>query len=489
VLSRPEVQVSPRHPRRLLLVCLTGMFATSFPITILTISIKPIADELHSLPTTVTWVTTAPVLAAAVATPVLGRVGDMRGHRRVYLVGLTVAVVFAALTAVAWDAASLITFRTLSQLGASGTVPATFAMVFRAFPRDQRVRASAMASATFASAAVIGVAVGGPIVDWVGWRPIFVIQAALALLSLLPALVVLPADSEHTDESIDYAGAAALAVTTFAVTFGINRLGVWGATPVVLATLAVAPAALALLVRLERHAVNPILPLELLRTRQVRVVAAASFIVGAGWMGSFIVTPLLLQAVMGLSAGMTSLVSVPRAGFVAVASPAAGRIGVRVGVRRLVVGAATGVAVSFVVLAAGAGTGSVVVVAVALAAGGWAFGHLQPGLLTAVANAVDEHHFGMSTSLQQTANQIGAVVGMGLFTAVAADARGPAPFVWVYLTAALSAVCCAIVALWLDDTAGAFRPVAVVADDGHEPALRDQLVHPLTEPERRGVIT
>lgn len=485
--SRAEVQASPKHPRRLLLVCLTGMFATSFPITILTISVKPIADELRSVPTTVTWVTTAPALAAAVATPVLGRLGDMRGHRRVYLVGLTVAVVFAALTATAWDATSLITFRTLSQLGAAGTVPATFAMVFRAFPRDQRVRASAMASATLAGAAVIGVAVGGPIVDSVGWRPIFAIQAALALLSLLPALVVLPADEERTDESIDYAGALALAVTTFAVTFGINRLGVWGATPLVLATLAVAPVALAWLIRLERHAASPILPLELLRTRQVRVVSAASFVVGAGWMGSFIVTPLLLQAVMGLSAGMTSLVSVPRAGFVALASPAASRVGVRFGVRRLVVGAAMGVAVSFVALAVGAGAGSVVVVTVALAAGGWAFGHLQPGLLTAVANAVDERHFGMSTSLQQTANQIGAVVGMGLFTAVAADARGPRPFVLVYLMAALSAVCCAALGLWLDDKAGAFVPAAVVADDGHEPAIRDQLVRPLTEPRPRSV--
>jgi MFS family permease len=479
-----------RHPQRLLLVCLTGMFATSFPITILTISIKPIADELHSVPTTITWVTTAPALAAAVATPVLGRVGDMRGHRRIYLAGLAIAVVFAALTAAAWDATSLITFRTLSQLGAAGTVPATFAMVFRAFPREQRVRASAMASATLAGAAVIGVAVGGPIVDWVGWRPIFAIQAGLALLSLLPALVVLPADEKHGHESIDYAGAAALAVTTFAVTFGINRLGVWGPTLTVLLTLAVAPVALAVLIRLERRAEHPILPLELLRARQVRVVVAASFVVGAGWMGSFIVTPLLLQSVMGLSAGMTSLVSVPRAGFVALASPVASRVGARFGVRRLVVGAAVAVAASFVVLTIGAGTRSVVVLTVALAAGGWAFGHLQPGLLTAIANGVDERHFGMSTSLQQTANQIGAVVGMGLFTAIAADAHDSGPFVLVYLLAACSAAACAGLGLWLDDKAGGFVPAAVVADDGQEPVVSDQLVIPkASEREPRAIST
>jgi len=107
------------------MVCLVGIFSSSFPITILTIAVKPIADELGSVPTTISWVTTGPVLVGAVATPVLGRLGDLRGHRRLYLAGLSVAIAFSALTAIAWSASSLITFRTLSQLGATATVPAT----------------------------------------------------------------------------------------------------------------------------------------------------------------------------------------------------------------------------------------------------------------------------------------------------------------------------------------------------------------------------
>lgn len=462
----------------MLLVCLVGMFSTTFPITILTISIKPIADELGSLPTTITWVTTAPVLAGAVATPVLGRLGDLRGHRRVFVTGLAVAVAFSALTSMAWDASSLITFRTISQLGAAATVPATFAMVFRSFPREERVRASAMASATLAGAAVVGVAVGGPLVDLFGWRPIFVIQASIALFALLPALVVLPPDAEHADEPIDYAGALALAVTTFTLTFGINRLGVWGPRPLVLTTLGVSPVAGWLLLRVERRAPCPILPLDLLQLRKVRAVAAGSFMLGAGWMGSFIITPLLLQSVMGLSAGMTSLISVPRAGFVALSSPVASRLGMRYGERRLVLWASVAVAASFGLLALGAGARSVILVTVALAAGGWAFGHVQPGLLASVGNAVDERHFGTATSLQQTANQIGAVVGMGLFTALAADASSPGPFVLVYALAACSALACAVVARWLDDDKGALSPPAMVADDGTEPVLQEQLVQP-----------
>lgn len=470
---------SPRHPRSLLTVCLIGIFSTSFPMTILTISVKPIADELHSLPTTITWVTTAPLLAGAVATPVLGRLGDLRGHRRLFLIGMTLAVLFSALTALAWDATSLIAFRTLSQLGAAATVPATFAMVFRCFPRQERVRASALASATLAGSAVIGVIVGGPLVDAFGWRPIFLIQAGIAVLALLPALVVLPLDVTRNEDRIDFAGAAALAVTTFTLTFGINRLGVSGPQPWVLATLLLSPMALWVLVRIERQASCPILPLELLRLREVRAVAAASFILGAGWMGSFLITPLLLQSVMGLSAGVTSLVSIPRAGFVALSSPVASRLGMRFGERQLVRWASVGVAASFVLLAAGASTRSAVLVTIALAAGGWAFGHVQPGLVTSIGNAVEEQHFGTATSLQQTANQIGAVVGMGMFTAVAADATRPEPFVLAYLFAAACALGCAAVSRWLGSPVG-FPAAVDVA--GAAPVLPDQPVPSPTAP-------
>ena len=471
-------QASPRHPTWLLRVCLVGIFSTSFPVTILTISIKPIAEELGSVPTTISWVTTAPLLAGAVATPLLGRLGDLRGHRRVYLTGLVVAVVFAAATACAWDAASVIAFRTLSQIGASATVPCTFAMVFRTFARDQRVRASAMASGTLAGAAVVGVVIGGPLVDLVGWRPVFVIQALIALLALLPALVVLPPDLERTRQPLDHAGALALAATTFLLTFGVNRLGVWGPRPVVLADLAAFPVALALLLRIERRVPAPLLPLALLRLPQVRAVAVGSAVLGAGWMGSFVITPLLLQSVIGLSAGMTSLVSVPRAGSVALSSPVASRLGMRFGERRLVLWASVGVALSFLLLALGAGTTSVAVTTIALAAGGWAFGHVQPGLLTSIGNAVDERDFGTATSLQQTANQIGAVVGIGLFTALAADADRPGPFVLVYLLAAVSALLCGLVTRWLSDDDVALSPPSVVSDDGSEQAVREQLVHP-----------
>ena len=102
-----------------------------------------------------------------------------------YLFGLGLAGVFAVLTAAAWNAASLIAFRTISQVGAAATVPSTFAILFRSFPSSQRVRASSLASGTLAGAAVIGVVIGGPLVDLFGWHAMLLDIAFLAALAVL----------------------------------------------------------------------------------------------------------------------------------------------------------------------------------------------------------------------------------------------------------------------------------------------------------------
>jgi MFS family permease len=435
--ARARIIDNPRYPRWLLLTTLTGMFSTSFPVTILSISVKPIALDLHSTPATVTWVTTAPLLATAVATPVLGRLGDIRGHRRLYLIGIMTSLIFSVLTALAWNAISLIVFRTASQLGAAATVPSTFAMLFRSFAPHERVRASALASGTLASAAVIGVIIGGPLIDLIGWRPIFVIQASLALAALLPALIVLKKDEPvEGKQPVDYAGAAALALSTFALVLGINRIGAWGANPIAIGLLVFVPFGIWLLVVVERRAAAPLLPLRLISARNTWVVMSATFILNIGWMGTFILTPLLLQSVMGLSAAVTSLIIVPRAGSVMVISPLAGRLGVRFGERRIVVAAAFALSLWFCLVAYAAAITSVALVAVCMVLGGLLFGILQPGLVAAIGHAVSDDDFGLAVSLQQTANQIGGVIGIGLFASIAADSATPGPYEVVFLVSA-----------------------------------------------------
>src|SRR5215475_4638433 len=95
----------------LLATVLTGLFATGFSVTILAVSIPEIANDLGSSASVLTFVITGPFLAIALAMPLLGKLGDVRGHRRIYLLGLTGFAIATACTAFAWSAPSLITLR------------------------------------------------------------------------------------------------------------------------------------------------------------------------------------------------------------------------------------------------------------------------------------------------------------------------------------------------------------------------------------------
>ncbi|WP_051684018.1 MFS transporter [Blastococcus sp. URHD0036] len=426
---------------------LIGLFTTTFPATILTIAVQPIAEDLHSLPSTVVWVTTAPLLAAAVTTPLLGRLGDLFGHRRLYVTGIAVALVFAMGSALAWSAPVLIATRTITQVGAAATFPAAIALLFRVLPPGDRVRGTSWVGATASTATVVGVVVGGPLIDLVGWRVIFYAQAGLCLAALVFALSVLPADPPDRKRAVlDVPGAALLAVATFALTFGVNRLAVWGWSPVPIACLAIVPFATWALVVAERRAAAPLLPVRVLSSHNVRVIAGGSLLLGAGYMGNFVITPLFMQSVLGLTAAATSLLSVPRAACSALGSFTAHRASSRFGLRRMILGAITVLTLVLATMAVGALTVSVVLIAVMLPFSGLAFGQLNTGLLAAQGAAVDERDVGLATSLQQTGFQVGGVIGVGLFTALAGDATTEGPFALVFL---LTASCVLLASLTL----------------------------------------
>jgi MFS family permease len=432
--------------RAVLVVCLVGMCATTFTTTVLTVSLRDVARDLDSSPAVVAWAVTGSVLAQAVATPIFGRVGDIRGHRKTFLIGFCVAIVFSLLTALAWSAPSLIAFRVLAQLGGTATVPASFAMLFRVFPPAERARPAAWAVGSLAASSVCGLAIGGLIIDAVSWRPLFVMQAGLCVVAVVPAVRILPRDPERVRVPFDKGGAVVLAAAAFALTFGVNRATVWGTHPVVLLLALALPPLVLLFVAIERRASHPVLPLHLLARRDVRVGGGVSFLVGAAHMGNFLITPLLLQGVFGLSIAKTSLVTMARTLAIPLSAPSASRLGRRYGSRALVTAATGSYMAALVGLGLGAKAGALGVVLVALVLSGSSFGHAQPPLLTMAANAVPPGHFGLATSLQQTASQIGAVVGMSLLSAVVGASTNAGPFVAAYFIGAAAVGLACVVA-------------------------------------------
>lgn len=445
---------SDRYRWWVLVTVLTGLFATGFTITILAVSLGTVARDLDTRATALTWVVTGPLLGLALAMPLFGKLGDVWGHRRVYLWGFAGFTVGAALTAVAWSGPVLIAVRVLGSLPGAAIGPASMALIMTAFAEEDRVKAMGWWSLVGAGAPVIGLVAGGPIVDAVGWRAIFVIQAPLALLALAIAAVVLRETPRRPREPVDIAGAATLAAATVLALLGLTVGADRGfADPLALVLFVASPIALAGFVAAERRAAHPLLPLTFFRRPSFTPSLVAQFSANFAYMGGFIVTPLLVERRFGYGVAATSLAMAFRPLCFSVSAPVAGFVAARTGERRAALTGTVLLVASMVLFVFAAAADAVGPVFAGLVLSGLAMGTSSPSLVTVVANAVDVHDLGVANAAQQMVAQIGVVAGIQVLSTVQGDSHLAGPFVAAYSVGAVAAVV-AVIGAWFVRDAG-----------------------------------
>jgi EmrB/QacA subfamily drug resistance transporter len=457
-----------RHRWWVLWTVLAGLFSVNVTFTIFAVALTRVAGTFHTSQANVTWVITAPLLCFGVAAPVLGKVGDMWGHRRLYLAGTTVAAFSAVLTAAAPTIGVLIAARALSGVAGAGAGAASMALIFRVFDEEDRVKAMGWWSLVGAGGPVIGVAAGGVLIEAFGWRSLFWVQAPLTLAAVLVAAVVLP-ETERTEPApFDWWGGAFITLSSLALLFGLNRAPASGwSSPVVVGSFVLFAVALAGFVRAERRAAAPLLPLPFLRRRNFSFPIGNQFFSQFAYMGGFILTPVLLERVYGYSTSRAGIMVIARPLVFSVVAPAAGYLAARTGDRAAAV-AGSGVLVAsmfaFAMTGSGPGTGWVLA---GLALSGLALGVSYPAVAAAVANSVDDLSLGVASSAQQLVAQVGTVAGIQVMQTVQASRTGSAgllgSFHDAYLVGAVGAVLalgCAAGILGRRREAGAAAPGA-----------------------------
>jgi EmrB/QacA subfamily drug resistance transporter len=436
-----HVRESDRYRWWVLWTALAGLFATGFTITILAVSLGDVARDLGASETALTWTVTGPFLALALSMPLFGKIGDVRGHRRVYLIGLAGFTVATFLTALAWDGASLIAIRSLGAIPGAATGPASMALIMRAFPEEDRVKAMGWWSLVGAGAPVLGLVAGGPLVDAIGWRAIFLLQTPLALIALLLAIPILHETPRLAREPIDYRGALTLAAATLSALLGLSVGSQIGWTnPFVLGLFALAPIAAGAFVAIERRAAHPLLPLDFFAQRNFTASLIAQFMSNFGYMGGFIITPLLMEDVFGFTVAATSLAMICRPLSFSLSSPVAGYVAVRVGERSASLLGCALVVVSMAFFAAGAATETLALVFAALVLSGLGLGTSQPSLISSAANAVDASSLGVANAAQVMVTQIGVVAGIQVLSTVQGGGSSTGSFTVAYLAGGAVAV-------------------------------------------------
>lgn len=468
-----------RSPRSILVVLLLGLFSVNVTVTILAVSIPRISNDLSASQSTLTWVVSGPILAFGIIGPAVGKLGDLWGQRRVFLLGLAGAIVSAAASAVAWSAGSLIAFRILAAAQGAATGPASFALIALVFPRSQRVKALGWWSMVAAGGPVVGVVLGGPLVSTLGWRAIFAGQVPIVLAALVVAAKVIPETPRRPASGFDWGGAVLLALSATPLLLALNLAPSRGwADPLVVGGLLLAPTATLLFLRHEGRTANPLLPIRYLRTRQFTLPIVMLGLLNATYMGSFVLTPLLMQNVLGYDETKTGLVSTARPLAFAVAGPFAALIVHRMGERRAgMAGAASIVASMLWMSQVGRGSPALMIIG-GLALAGVAMGVSNPAMAATVSHAVDESDLGVAGAAQQMISQIGVTFGIQLMQTVQQVREAPAglegSYAQAYLAAAVMAGLCVIAA------SGVRRSAHPTVDDALEPELAASAPVPAT---------
>jgi EmrB/QacA subfamily drug resistance transporter len=425
---------SPRYRWWVLWVSLSGLLSTNLLFTVFVVALPQVALGLHTNVATVTWVVTAPMLAFGVAAPLVGKASDLFGHRRVFLAGVVLEVAVAVLSAAAPNVGVLILARALGGLVGASIGAASMALVLSVFDKTERVKALGFWSLVGAGGPVLGVALGGPVLQVFGWRWMFVLQVPLLVLSALLARSVLPERAAGRRQlsagelQLDWSGAVSVAVAVGAFLFALNRGPLWGwASPSVISAFAVVVVAGSVFVSAERRAADPVFPLHYLRRRNFVFPVAAQTLANFAYIGAFFMAPLLLEEVFGYAHNQSEVgfLSLPRPVAFSLIAPVAGYVTMRIGERTSAVVGTSAVVASMAVFALTQHSTGLALVEVAFVLSGIGLGVGQPPLSASAANEFLPEDLGAASAAQQLMLQLGTVAGIQVMQTVqAAAARG-----------------------------------------------------------------
>lgn len=308
-------------------------------VTVVNVSIPRILTDFHADIANVQWVFNAYTLAFAASLITFGRLGDMYGHKTLFLIGLVVFGIGSVASGAAPDIGWLIGFRALQGIGGAMMMPATLALLFDAFPKEQRGLALGFWGAIAGIALTIGPLLGGFITDHYTWRWVFYINVPVVVLALTLTTVFIHQQQDILRKAkLDLAGFFTVTLGLLALVFALiegQKYG-WGSTLIV-SLLAGAALLLAAFVLVERRVAAPMINVQLFKDRDFAIGNAVALLISFALLGAFFLIPLFVQQVLGFTAFKSGLITVPMSAVMLVTAPNVGRLSDRYGTRPFLV--------------------------------------------------------------------------------------------------------------------------------------------------------
>ena len=324
-----------------------GLFMIMLDNTVVNVALPTIQRKLGAGLSQLEWIVSGYALTFAALMLTDGKLADLFGRRRVFVIGLAIFSGASLTCALAPNAGFLIGARVVQGAGAALMNPATLSIISATFPPSQRGTAIGIWAGVSALALAIGPLVGGLLAEHVGWSAIFYVNVPIGLAAIAASILLIDESKDTTEgQRPDLPGLASSALGLFALTYGLIEANSYGwASGRILGAFALALVALGAFVVLERHQRAPMLDLALFRDRTFAGANLLLLLVALAMFGVFFFLSLYVQNVLRYSPVKAGVAFLPMTALIVVIAPLPGRLSDRRGSRWLLTGGMALVAV------------------------------------------------------------------------------------------------------------------------------------------------
>ena len=413
-----------------------GLFMAMLDITVVNVALPTIAKDLKASFADLQWTVNAYALALAVLYVTAGRLGDIFGRRRLFMLGLGLFSLGSLLCALSGDIQIgglapvyvLIGARALQGLGGSIMLPLSLAIVSNTFHGRQRGAAIGVYGGVTGLATALGPLVGGILVAKVGWQSIFYLNVPIGIVGIaLTAWAVREQREQQAPRTVDIFGLVTLSVSMFCLVLALiqaNDADKGWTSPYILTLFGVSVAAMAVFILGELRRKHPMVDPRLFRVPSYTGAAIVGFALSAGLYSLFFFMTLYLQNFLGFSALQAGLRFLPLSGLVLIAAPLAGAFTSRLGAKPIMLAGMAILTVAVLLMTRITNSdapASWIVLLVPFILGGIGSGLVNPPVADVSVGTVPRERAGMASGVNGVARQIGTAFGIALLGALLAN--------------------------------------------------------------------
>ncbi len=397
-----------------------GTFMTALDTSVVNTVLPVIGQNFNQPLSSVEWIVTIYLLVLSGLLLSFGRLGDMRGHKTIFITGFVIFMSGSFFSGAAPSVAFLIASRGLQALGAAMLAANSPAILTKSFPSEQRGQALGLQATMTYLGLTAGPALGGWLASAFGWRVVFYINLPVGLAAILLSARFIPKQqSQAMAETFDFAGAITFLLGLGSLLLGLNQGEEWGWTSLpILGILCFAIATLGVFVYIEKRSKHPMLNLSLFKQLSFSLTTASAVINYIGVFSSIFLMPYYLIQGRGLSPAGAGLILTAQPVIMAIIAPISGTLSDRIGTR---LPAVLGMAVlsgGLFALSRLTAASSTITIMLALAIVGLGTGAFISPNNSALMGSAPKNSQGVAAGILATARNFGMVLGVGIAGAI-----------------------------------------------------------------------